>query len=167
MAGLDYNKMFSEAQAELQHLQAAKTNLEEKLDEVVKKINAMTRTYNAIAPLVGKYCIPEISDRIVPPGIEALKAAGISVAVKAVLEQFPNENFTAATLRDRLGDKGWDWSIYSNPLSTVHTTLVRLVTAGVAKDGRDKDMKKFFYSATRQPVQPVSKVLPPPRRVTG
>jgi hypothetical protein len=167
MAGLDYGKMFSDAQGELQQLQAAKTNLEEKLDEVVKKITAMTKTYNAIAPLVGKYCIPELSDPIVPPGIEALKAAGISVAVKAVLDQFPNENFTAATVRDRLGNKGWEWSNYSNPLSTVHTTLVRLVAGGVAKEGRDKDLKKFFYSATRQVHAPGSRVPPPPKTVGG
>jgi hypothetical protein len=50
------------------------------------KIEAMTKTYNAIAPLVGEPPIPSVADASSVPDIEALKAAGISVAVTFVLD---------------------------------------------------------------------------------
>jgi len=149
MTDLDYSKLFSDAQAELEKLQAAKSNLEERLEEVNTKIGAMTKTYNAIAPLVGRTPIPDL-DAIPPVSFEPLKAGGISVAVKAILDRMPNDDFTAAKMRDSLQGQGWDWSKYVSPLATIQTTLTRLVAAGHAKDGYNKDLKKFFYSARRR-----------------
>jgi hypothetical protein len=149
MPELDYKQMFGAAKDELKRLQEVKANIEEDLDLVNEKIDAMSKTYNAIAPLVGERPIPTVQDRYIPPDIDALKAAGISVAVRYVLDRSPDDDFTAATVRDFLRDNGWDWSNYKNPLSTVHTVLMRLVQSEVAKRGV-KDGKRVFYSSNRQ-----------------
>jgi len=152
--------MFSQAKAELEKLQAAKHNLESQISDVNAQLDAMTKTYNAIAPLVNEQPIPTIADVAVSAGIEVLKAAGISVAVRSLLDMNVSEDFTAALVRDRLGEKGWDWEKYVNPLSTVHTVLVRLVESGAAKESATKDGKKCFYSSRRisakpEPIKPV------------
>jgi hypothetical protein len=161
MERIDYQRMFGQAAAELEKLQAAKHNLENQLSEVNAQIDAMTKTYNAIAPLVGEQVIPTIADIAVSAGIEVLKAAGISVAVRSLLDMHVSEDFTAAMVRDRLATKGWDWEKYVNPLSTVHTVLVRLAESGAAMEATTKDGKKCFYSARRtspkpEPIKPVS-----------
>jgi len=78
--GLDYQKMFADAKGELEQLQAAKANLEAKLAQVSARVAAMTKAYNAIAPLVGEQPIPTLRDALITTGIEVLKAAGITVA---------------------------------------------------------------------------------------
>ncbi len=149
MAELDYKQMFADARAELQHLQASKANVEELLGKINAKIEAMTKTYNAIAPLLDEQPIPSVADAVVFPDIEALKAAGISVAVKSVLDSATTENFTPAEVRDRLAKQGWDWGRYANPLATVHTVLVRLAESKAVKEDRTPEGRKCFYSANR------------------
>jgi hypothetical protein len=149
MAELDYKQMFADARAELQHLQASKANLEAKLGEFNAKIEAMTKTYNALAPLVDEQPIPGVADAVLLPDIEALKAAGISVAVKFILDSAATETFTPAEVRDRLAKQGWDWDRYANPLATVHTVLVRLAESKAVKEDRTPEGRKCFYSASR------------------
>jgi hypothetical protein len=159
--GLDYQKMFADAKGELEQLQAAKGNLEAKLAQVSTRVDAMTKAYNAIAPLVGEQPIPTLKDALITTGIEVLKAAGITVAVRWVLDSAPTEDFTASSVRDRLGTQGWDWGdSYANALPTIHTTLVRLVESGAAKETTTSEGKKAFYSAKRV-LPPRPKMEPP------
>jgi len=155
--GIDYNRMFSEAKAELAKLQVIKQNLESELADVDSKIGAMTKTYNAIAPIVGQHPLPTIKDALIHAGIEALKAAGISIAVRSVVDSSPQEFFTAAMIRDRLAEKGWNWGEYVNPLATVHTVLVRLAESGAIKETM-KDGKKAFHSSKR--IEPLAAPIP-------
>ena len=153
MADLDYQRMLADTKTELQSLQTAKANLETQLTSVNARIDAMTKTYNAIAPLLGEQPIPGIMDTLINAGLEVLMTAGISVAVRSVLDAAPHESFTAAIMRDRLAAQGWDWGKYTNPLSTVHTVLVRLVESKAAKEGTTPEGTKCFYSA-KVAVQP-------------
>jgi hypothetical protein len=149
MAGLDYKKLFAEAKEELEKLQSAKINVEDHLENLIARIDAMTATYNAIAPLIGESPLPTIADAFIPSNIEALKAAGISVAARSILDRSPMVDFSAGRVRDALGEKGWDWSNYKNPLSTVHTVLVRLVASGVAREVDTITGAKQFHSTKR------------------
>jgi len=141
--------MFADARAELQLRQAQKANVEALLGEINAKIEAMTKTYNAIAPLVDEQPISSVADAVLFPDIEALKAAGISVAAKFILDSAATENFTPAEVRDRLAKQGWDWGKYTNPLATVHTVLVRLAESKAVKEDRTPEGRKCFYSANR------------------
>jgi len=131
----DYKKMFDQAKADLIALRAAKANLENQLNDVVAKIDAMTKTYNAIAPLVGEDPVPGIMESLVNTSVDSIMAAGITAAVRSVLEAAPaGEKFTAAEMRDRLAAQGWKWEKYNNPQGTVYTVLTRLVQSGVANE---------------------------------
>ncbi len=123
---MDYPKLFAEAKEALQKLHGEKANIENQLESLNGQIEAMTATVNAIAPLVGERPIPTLKDTLINAGIDVLRAAGISVAVRAVMDAQPDKTFTAPTIRDLLQNQGWDWAGYANPLSTIHTVLKRL-----------------------------------------
>lgn len=154
METADYKRILEEAKADLVRLQTAKGNLEDKLNDVNAKIDAMTKTFNAIAPLVGEDPIPGVMESIVNTSVDSIMSSGISVAVKSVLDGAPWEDFTAAEVKDRLAGQGWKWQKYNNPQGTVYTTLSRLVGSGKAKEGGPRpgtsgDGAKTFYSANR------------------
>jgi hypothetical protein len=157
MATLDYKRMFEEAKEELETLHAEKSNLEGALSKIEFRIDAATKVYNAVAPMVGQPSIPTLKDAAISTNITGLKAAGISVAVRSVLDASPQKDFTSSMVRDGLGERGWDWEKYSNALSTIQTVLVRLVESGAAKETTTQEGKKAFYSAKRVPVTKASK----------
>jgi hypothetical protein len=150
MPEFNYKEMFEAAKDELKRLHEQRANVEAHLEQLNSKVEAMSKTYNAIAPLVGERSIPTVTDRFIPADIDALRVAGISVAVRYVLDNAPADDFTAALVRDVLRDKGWDWTNYVNPLSTVHTVLTRLVASDAAKRGV-KNGKRTFFSTRRAP----------------
>ena len=163
---VDYKRMLEQAKGDLISLQAVKANLENKLNDVNAKIDAMTKTHNAIAPIVGEDPIPGSIESLVNTSVESIMSAGISAAVKSVLDIDPSESYTAAEMRDLLAGQGWKWEKYVNPHGTVYTTLIRLVQSKVAKAGDPRpgtsgDGAKTFYSAKRDNRAPI----PPPSRV--
>jgi hypothetical protein len=145
---LNYQRMLDEVKGELQHLQTVKENLDSKLADVNCRIEAMTKTYNALAPLLGAPFIANVTDESIFPDIEMLKAAGITVAVRSTLDSIPPSEpaITAAQMRDMMAHRGWDWGSYSNPLATVYNLLRRLVAAGFAEHGLPSDGTKTFRS---------------------
>ncbi len=147
---LDYKELFAQVKAELQGIHKVEANLENALAVTASQREAMEKTYNAIAPLVGEEPLPTLKSFPNNADIEVLQAAGISVAVRALLDASPGEDFTAASVRDRLAEKGWVWENYKNPQATVYTTLVRL-SAGSTAAVRETtvDGKKAFYSTKR------------------
>jgi len=160
---LDYKELFEQIKAHLAGIRRTETNLEEALAKKVSEREALEATYNAIAPLVGEEPLPTVKSLRPNIQMDVLKAAGMSVAVRALIDAFPNENFTASVVRDRLAEQGWSWEKYINPQATVYTTLVRLAAGGAVKE-TIVDGKKAFYSSTREMIAP-----PPimPIEVTG
>jgi hypothetical protein len=130
---VDYKEMFSKAKAKLETLQAQKANLEELVTKVNSQIEAMTQTVNAIAPIIGESPVPTLKT-LLPPGTSMLQAAGITVAIKTLLDRRANEDFSAPMIRDALQEQGWSWTNYVNPLSAIHTVLKRLLESGVIKE---------------------------------
>jgi len=153
MEAIDYRNVFLQVKVELESLQTEKVIIETDLADLNAKVEAMTKTYNALAPLVGETPIPAAdADEWFSPelDIDTLKAAGITVAVRTIIQSVPMERgeikgMTAAMVRDRLQELGWDWSKYTNPLATVHTVLKRLSDAGVITvDPKGKDGARTF-----------------------
>jgi hypothetical protein len=153
MEPLDYLRIFAEVKIELQSLQDKKVVLETELGDLNARVDAMTKTYNAIAPLVGEPTIPQEDDPFGQFGgmdPSTLRAAGITVAVRTVIESIPrispHKPMTAAMVRDQLQQMGWDWDKYTNPLATVHTVLKRLSDSGVIEvDARTKEGPMTFH----------------------
>jgi len=152
MEDIDYKKIFAAVKVELEALQEKKVVIETDLDDLNARVEAMTKTYNALAPLIGETPIPDPSGWLPVTGlnIETLKAAGITAAVRAVIESVPMEHdeikgMTATMMRDRLQEIGWDWSTYTNPLATVSTVLKRLSDKDVIEiDSKPKDGARTF-----------------------
>jgi hypothetical protein len=158
METTDYARIFSDVKDELQSLQDQKVILETDLADLNAKVEAMTKTYNALAPLIGETPIPGPDDWLAtdnPLNLETLKAAGITAAVRAVIEAVPCEHgavkgMTVAMVRDRLQDIGWDWERYTNPLATVNTVLKRLSDNGaIDLDPKQKDGARTFSRKLR------------------
>jgi hypothetical protein len=164
METIDFNGIFDRAKAALETLDAQIANLEEELAKAHRERNAAVQVYNAVAPIVDQLKLPSAGDPFLPPppGPDALKTVGISVAIRYVLESHIEEDFTPAEMRDRLAQSGWNWQDYKNPLATVYTTLVRLAESEKAK-ATTKDGKKAFYSAKRRPAT----ATPPEMETTG
>jgi hypothetical protein len=87
------------------------------LDDAILKI--VTRLYNAAAATAGAHPVT-ISEH-------QPRNAGLTTAVRNVLDSNVEKDFTAVEVRDALSEQGWYWKKYNNPLPTVHTTLMRLV----------------------------------------
>jgi hypothetical protein len=148
---MDYRETFEKIGTELQIVQAEEANLETALQSVKARREALVKSYNAFAPLVGEQPIPGLMDKVIEIGSEVLKTLGISAAVRLALDENPGKDFTAANMRDHLAvTKSWDWTQYANPLATVHTVMTRLAESGIAKEGT-KEGTKCFYSAKRKP----------------
>lgn len=157
MEAAEYRRMFNEAKAALEQLHSQKANVEGRLVEIDAQIEAMTQTFNAIAPLLGEQPIPTINSASAFVTVEVLKAGGITVAVRTVLDSLPYEDFSPPEIRDRLQQWGWDWTDYANPLSAIHNVLKRLVDAGFVREIPVPLGGKKYYSAKRETLPP-----PPP-----
>jgi hypothetical protein len=76
-----------------------------------------------------------------------LNDLGISGAVRSMLETSPNQDFTAAQMRDAMSERGFDWKDIGNPLPAVHTVLGRLVKNGTAVTSNNAEGTKVFRLA--------------------
>lgn len=134
METLDYEKVFAGVKVELEVLQEKKVVLETDLADLTARVAAMTTVYNAIAPIVGCAPIPTEETPFIEGEIDVqtLRAAGITMAVRTVINTIPPraQGMTATMVRDRLEQMGWDWRNYTNPLATVNTVLRRLKDSG-------------------------------------
>jgi hypothetical protein len=146
MTSFDYKKTYADAIAELTRLQAQKANHETALLEIETQIEATTRIANAAAAMAGELPVASLDSDLWAADADTLHAAGISVATKAAVDSEPNVDLNAKKVKDILEDRGWDWSKYVNPLSTLHTTLKRLADSGAIKPTGDGK----YYSTKRR-----------------
>lgn len=161
----DYEEIYGGAMEELEHLHRVAANVEELLAGHRAKIDALTQTVNAIAPLIGKPPIPTEQDTFIPPLPWLLKAAGITIAVRALFDAKFDQDLSAPMVRDGLEKEGWDWANYSNPLSTIHAVIKRLLAAGAIKESTGQLIPpltgKVYRSAKREMFQSMPPLSPP------
>lgn len=145
----DYKNTFEKLNEDITALDHALVQTQEHLAKLIQQRDSLVQAYNALAPMLGEE--PLKVQNAVKASIEAISAASISSAVKILLDENMTESFTAAQMRDRLAQRGWDWSSYVNPLATVHTVLTRMAKAGHAKEDtkNNPDGARSFYSTKR------------------
>jgi hypothetical protein len=77
-------------------------------------------------------------------------SASLADSIRRVFDDHPNYGFTASTIREMLLKAGFDFSSYtSNPLSSISTTLRRMVEMGEVKSGKDEEGTTVYFKADR------------------
>ncbi len=112
---LDYTLLYRQAKGELEVLRKEVSDLAGELADRQRKITALVKTVNALAPLAGQGAEPEAS----------MEGAGLTESIREILT-VAGGPLRAPEIRDRLVESGFDLSGYSNPLAVIHTTLRRL-----------------------------------------
>jgi hypothetical protein len=131
MTAPDYAKMHSELASKVRELEEERADLEGKLGDIGKEIESIRRTLAHLSPLAGYSGLfaKDLSD------------FGITDAVRSVLQR--KEKMSAAAVRKKMQERGFDFSKYSAPDATVRTILNRLVEAEKAE--MEKEDWKTFY----------------------
>ena len=80
-------------------------------------------------------------------GWASLNAPNLTDSIRAMLRGSGKQGATAIGTRDRLQDVGFDFSGFTNPLASVHTTLKRLFGKGELVYGNERDGKPVYVWA--------------------
>jgi len=128
---INYLEMYEKLQNQLSELVQQRTDLENELGDISKKIESLQLTLMNLGPLAG-FPITEFD------GIGSL---GITDAVRAVLD--PQNRLSPAEVKTTMEARGYDFSKYSAPDASIRTILKRLVEAGKAEE--EKEGHKIFY----------------------
>jgi hypothetical protein len=134
MAEPDYKKMYAELSTRVHELSTQRDELELQLGEITTQLANLHRTLNHLSPLAGHTF-----------AVENISNLGITDAVRAVLK--PDTKMSAGDVREKMQEKGFDFSKYSAPDASVRTILKRLVDAKPAQAVVEKEGWKTYYRA--------------------
>ena len=125
----DYKNIYEQLAIQLCSLQETRAELEAKLGDIRKEMEGIDETMSRLAPLAG-YSDPN-----------SVAGLGITDAVRGVLD--PTIRMSAAEVKTKMEERGFDFSDYSAPDASVRTILKRLVDAKKAEV--EKEGYKTFY----------------------
>ena len=128
----DYSSIYSELAKQRVRLAETRTELEVKLGDVKTEIQRLDETMSHLAPLAGFLFLAD------PDSVVGL---GITEAVRAVLDK--EVRMSAAEVKTKMEQRGFDFSDYSAPDASIRTVLKRLVEAKKAEV--EKEGWKTFY----------------------
>ncbi len=80
-------------------------------------------------------------------GWASLNTPNLTDSVRAKLRAAGNAGMTALEARDQLQSAGFDFSGFTNPLASIHTTLKRLIGHKEATYGNDREGKPVYVWA--------------------
>jgi hypothetical protein len=151
---VDYKSWLDAAKNELFRLQDEKNGirneratLDSREREVDKKIDAMAQTVSALASLVPDAPPePSLLGFLSVLG-KTIVDVGMKGRILAILQTSATQRFSAVEIRAELEAGGFYLGDYSNALSTIYTTLKRLVDAGEITEVQSADGKKFKAQA--------------------
>jgi len=155
---VDYSSWLEAAKGELLRLQGEKNRIRNEraaLDfserDVDKRIDAMAQTVSALASLV-----PEAAPEPTLMGIlsaigKTLVDVGIKGRILAILQANAPKQFSAVEIRAELEAGGFYLGDYSNALSTIYTTLKRMVDTGEISEKQVAEGKKFHAQSLLTP----------------
>ena len=123
--------MYDEIEGRVAELWCARNELEVRLGDMNKELEALEQTMRHLAPLAGR--VPEEPDSVAN--------LGITNAVRGVLD--PKIRMSTAEIRTKMEQRGFDFSKYSAPDASIRTILKRLVEA--KKAAYEKEGYKIFY----------------------
>lgn len=145
------------AERELLDLIADRQELSEQLDSLNQRIGKLRETVVSLSHLCGD--VPKLLITRVPEEKPyLLPGAGLTNAVRNVLQSYPSEYLHAGTVRERLVRLGYDISKPANILAAIITILKRLVESGEAEheeiDGFDcyKYKRKTLLKSKTPPI---------------
>jgi hypothetical protein len=115
-------------------------NERKKIDEQIARLQPLINHLEGLCH--------ELGDRAArDTAAKAAMTTGLTNSARATLEA-AFEPLTPAELKERMETKGFDFSHYSLPLSSLHVVLQRLVKAGQAKVVTQKGGKKAYQWIT-------------------
>jgi len=130
MATPDYKTIYDELSSKIAELWQTRTELEVRLGDITKELESLQQTLAHLGPLAGY-----------TSGPDSLIELGITDAVRGVLDS--KTRMSAAEVKAKMEERGFDFSKYSAPDASVRTILKRLVEAG--KADVEKEGWKTFY----------------------
>jgi hypothetical protein len=130
MATPDYRSIYEDLATQLCSLQEMRAELEAKLGDVSTEMERLEETMSHLAPLAGYLNDPD-----------SIVGLGITEAVRTVLDR--KIRMSAAEVKAKMEERGFDFSAYSAPDASIRTVLKRLVEA--KKAGVEKEGWKTFY----------------------
>jgi Fe2+ or Zn2+ uptake regulation protein len=138
---MDWKTVYQDAKEEFERLQQDRKKLEDSLALLDPRIEALATTMRALAPIIGE----ELPEGVL---VRAAKEPGrdrdTTKSIRMVLGMATKE-LSAREISDRLAAAGWRIEDYSNPLSTIHTVLKRLVKYGEVKEVSTSDGIRFQW----------------------
>lgn len=130
----DYQRMYDDLTNQLNELRERRAAMEATLGDLSKEIDSLEQTTKHLGPLAGFMDIF---------AYEELGGVGITDAVRYVLD--PKERFSVAEIKSRMEKRGFNFSSYSAPNSSISTILRRLVEAEEAQV--EKEGWNTFYKS--------------------
>ena len=126
---LDSNQTLAAAQAELDALTRARSELDRRIAGLRLVIQGL-RQINGLAMT------------------EGLEPEGLTASCRAILRSAA-QSLSPAEMKEQLDAAGFDWSSYSSPLSALHTVLKRLVARGQAVAEESDGKTRYCWRQVR------------------
>jgi hypothetical protein len=126
----DYKAIYDQLAAKVAELWQTRTELEVRLGDIGKELESLEETMSHLSPLAGY-----------TSEADSIGNLGITDAVRGVLDL--KTRMSAAEVKAKMEEKGFDFSKYSAPDASVRTILKRLVEAN--KAAVEKEGYKTFY----------------------
>jgi hypothetical protein len=136
MEAEDFQKTRDALFSEKTRLEEQRTTLENDLAEVRHKISHLQEVLNHLAPLTGNTY----------PGDEHdIPSLGLTDAVRAVLINANTKKLSAAEVRQKLKDCGYDLSGLSAPMQSIYKILSRITEGENSEFECEKENLRSYY----------------------
>ena len=129
----DYKGIYSQFANKVAELAQQRNELEVQLGDITKELESLEETLARLAPLAGYG----------PSEFDSIAKIGITDAVRAVLDS--KHRMSAAEVKAKMEERGFDFSKYSAPDASVRTILKRLEVAKQAVV--EKAGYKIYYKS--------------------
>jgi hypothetical protein len=130
-----YRAIFDQLSSQLEELRQSRVELEVKLGDIENEIGSLEETLKRLGPLAGYLNDPD-----------DIGGLGITEAVRGVLDL--KNRMSAAEVKIKMEQKGFDFSRYSAPDASVRTILRRLVDAEKAEVVKEGFRTYYKYLPT-------------------
>jgi hypothetical protein len=150
MESSDYRKALDAARAEIQEILAQRTQLDERLNQLKKIVDALSALLEEVPST-------ESFVEVLGVGITQLdrRDVGISDAIRQILS-YSQVPLSPTGVRNELTKRGFILAEYANPLAVIHNTLKRLLAQDEIVGVRDASQQIVAYARRTVPPPPGS-----------
>jgi len=119
MVETDYKAMVENLRKRLAEIDAERAEIEARRSDLEKETASIKEALSHLLPLCGEIFDPN-----------DLSGAGFTNAIRSVLASYVGKWLSASEVRESLGQRGFQLSVYSNPMASIYKILSRLVESG-------------------------------------